>query len=458
MLAPETGEYEFIVRTEHAARLWLNDSKRPLIDAWVKSGNDTEYRGSIFLLGGRLYPLRLEFSKAKQGVDDSKNKKKKKPEIKASIALEWKLPHRTPEVIPQRCLSPLSVPVSFVAQHAVSAGRSQRRLRARHVDLAGLGPGDDRCGHRDRRLRRRPSRRVDRRPRRCRRSSGEAARVLPALRRAGLPPAADRRAETTLRRSPVRGGPRPRSGRQASRAARPEVAAVPLSRDRRRPGRLRRGLAALAFGLWDSLPDRDLLQAAASGQLATREQVLRQAERMVADLRTHAKLREFFLQWLKVDQVPDLAKDPAQYPGFDAPSPPTCAPRWSCSSTTCCGATPPTSASCCSPIHLYLNGRLAQLYGADSARGRPVSEGHAEVRRAGRRPDASVLDGDVRLHGDQLADPSRRLPGPERAGPLAAAAARGLRAAAADLHPQSDHARARRPANQPAGVPDPATA
>ena len=30
------------------------------------------------------------------------------------------------------------------------------------------------------------------------------------------------------------------------------------------------------------------------------------------------KLREFFLQWLKVDQVPDLAKDPKQFPDFDA--------------------------------------------------------------------------------------------------------------------------------------------
>src|SRR4051812_16501547 len=44
VLAPETGDYEFIVRTEHAARLWINDLNRPLIDAWVKSGNDTEFR------------------------------------------------------------------------------------------------------------------------------------------------------------------------------------------------------------------------------------------------------------------------------------------------------------------------------------------------------------------------------------------------------------------------------
>src|SRR5205823_814265 len=77
VLAPETGEYEFVVRTDHAARLWINDPNRPLIDAWVKSGNDTEYMATLFLVGGRAYPLRLEFTKAKQGVDDSKKQKEK---------------------------------------------------------------------------------------------------------------------------------------------------------------------------------------------------------------------------------------------------------------------------------------------------------------------------------------------------------------------------------------------
>ena len=48
----------------------------------------------------------------------------------------------------------------------------------------------------------------------------------------------------------------------------------------------------------------------------TREQVVRQAERMVSDPRPLTKLREFFLQWLKVDQVPDIAKDPKQYPAI----------------------------------------------------------------------------------------------------------------------------------------------
>src|SRR6478752_6798823 len=44
VFAPDTGNYDFVVRTEHALRLWVNDLERPLIDAWVKSGNDTEYK------------------------------------------------------------------------------------------------------------------------------------------------------------------------------------------------------------------------------------------------------------------------------------------------------------------------------------------------------------------------------------------------------------------------------
>ena len=105
----------------------------------------------------------------------------------------------------------------------------------------------------------------------------------------------------------------------------------------------------LSFGLWDSLPDQALLDAAAAGKLATRDQVAAQAERMVADLRTRAKVREFLLQWLKVDQVPDLAKDPKVFPSSARRSPPTCGPRSTCSSKTSSGATRPISASSCWP-------------------------------------------------------------------------------------------------------------
>ena len=51
----------------------------------------------------------------------------------------------------------------------------------------------------------------------------------------------------------------------------------------------------LSFGLWDSLPDQPLLDAAAASQLSTRDQVVRQAGRMVGDLHARSKLRDLFL-------------------------------------------------------------------------------------------------------------------------------------------------------------------
>lgn len=74
----------------------------------------------------------------------------------------------------------------------------------------------------------------------------------------------------------------------------------------------------LSFTLWDSLPDPPLLQAAAKGELHSREQVQRQAERMATDSRLRFKLREFLLQWLKVDQPPDLSKSTERFPEFNA--------------------------------------------------------------------------------------------------------------------------------------------
>ena len=91
LLAPDTGTYEFVVRTVHAARFYINDSNTPLIDAWVQSGDDLEHRGEIRLLGGRAYPIKLQFSRAKQGVGDlDKNTAKFQSDAPTTISFEWK--------------------------------------------------------------------------------------------------------------------------------------------------------------------------------------------------------------------------------------------------------------------------------------------------------------------------------------------------------------------------------
>ena len=35
--APDTGVYEFVVKTDHALRLWVNDNRKPVIDDWVET-------------------------------------------------------------------------------------------------------------------------------------------------------------------------------------------------------------------------------------------------------------------------------------------------------------------------------------------------------------------------------------------------------------------------------------
>src|SRR4051812_40875813 len=82
----EGGDYEFFIKTPNGARLWINDEQEPLIDAWVASGEVTEHKGTLRLVAGRTYPLKLRFFKAK--------------EKQASVSLEWRPPHGAQQIIP----------------------------------------------------------------------------------------------------------------------------------------------------------------------------------------------------------------------------------------------------------------------------------------------------------------------------------------------------------------------
>jgi len=317
LIAPETGSYEFVVHTEHAVRLWLNDLNRPLIDAWVKSGNDTEYKGSMALVGGRVYPMRLEYTKAKQGVDDSKTNKNKPPPVKSSIALLWKQPHRAVDVVSSRNLAPVASAESFVIATPFppddrSYGWERGTAVSKEWDEATTEAALETAGYVVRRLNElagtrdgaadRPAKARDF----CRRFAERAFRrplteeqkqlfVDRQFEASGDVDIAVKRVVLLVLKSP--------------RFLYREVGSKPDSYDI---------AARLSFGLWDSLPDAELLSAAASGQLATRDQVVRQAERMLSDLRARTKLRQFLLTWLKVDHYPDIAKDAKRFPGFDA--------------------------------------------------------------------------------------------------------------------------------------------
>jgi hypothetical protein len=74
----------------------------------------------------------------------------------------------------------------------------------------------------------------------------------------------------------------------------------------------------LSYALWNSMPDDALFDAAASGRLATPEGLRSQAERLLEHPRAKDTIASFHVQWLKLDAIPDIQKDPTLFPGFDA--------------------------------------------------------------------------------------------------------------------------------------------
>lgn len=385
LLAPETGDYEFVIRTEHAARLWVNDPEKPLIDAWVVSGKDKEHRASLFLIAGRSYPLKLEFSKANQGVQ---KKNEKKPLVPASVALLWKLPHRVAEVIPQRHLSPGGSRESFVVAAPFppddrSLGWERGNTVSRSWDQATTDAAIETAGYVVAHLDELAG--VKTTGRRALSDSGNPSDInLDGLVGPMLPtPERDAKLRDFVRRFAERAFRRPLTDdqerlyvdRQFAGAKDPEVAvrrAVLLVL--KSPRFLYRDLGGpegydvagrLSFALWDSLPDEELLRAAAAGQLATREQVTGQARRMLADPRATAKLREFLHVWLKADHHPDLAKDPKRFPGFDPEIASDLRTSLDLFLDDVLAAEKADFRKLILADDLYLNGRLAKFYGAD---------------------------------------------------------------------------------------------
>jgi hypothetical protein len=314
--APDTGVYEFVVRTDHAFRLWVNDNGKALIDKYVKSGSDTEFRASIFLLAGRAYPIRLEFLKAKQGVDDTK--KNPNPPVKpAFVSLNWKRPDRAVEVIPARHLTPAKFPevavvdvpfppddrslgwergtnVSKEWDAATTEGALQAAayVSAKLPELAGVQPDAPDRVEKLKAFCRTFAERAFRRPL----TEPETALFIDRQFEAagGDTEMAVKRVVLLVLKSPRFLYPDPGGS--------PEPYAV---------------ASRLAYALWDAPPDRELLDAAAADKLGTRDEVARQAERMLSDPRAKAKVREFLITWLKLDQVKELAKDAKRFPGFD---------------------------------------------------------------------------------------------------------------------------------------------
>lgn len=302
--APQTGTYEFLVETDNAIRLYLNDLRVPLIDAWVRSGNETTHRSSIFLIGGRVYPIRLEFMKFKENT--------------ARVQLFWKVPDHTATPITPDYLSPHFYPPIFVVttpfppddrsmgyergtsvsrewqQAAMAAALETATYVAQNIDrLAGTTAG--------------AADRVEKLKVFCRRF------LERAFRRPLTPQEETLFVEQSFTQESDGNSAVKRCvllGLQSPRFLYHELATdgqynLPFLR-----------AARLSFALWDSIPDEPLWQAAAEGRLNSPQDVAPHVERMLSDLRARAKMQQFLHQWLKLDHMNDIAKAADLFPDF----------------------------------------------------------------------------------------------------------------------------------------------
>jgi len=74
----------------------------------------------------------------------------------------------------------------------------------------------------------------------------------------------------------------------------------------------------LSYFLWGTMPDEELLAAAESGALDTAEGTEKQVQRMIDHPYGRDGIRKLYDQWLNLEKVSALTKDPSVYPDFDA--------------------------------------------------------------------------------------------------------------------------------------------
>jgi hypothetical protein len=91
--------------------------------------------------------------------------------------------------------------------------------------------------------------------------------------------------------------------------------------DAARPGNYRVSdldlASRLSFFLWGTVPDKELLNVASSGQLSNVAVLEKQTRRMLKDPRAEALGERFAAMWLRLQDIDKVKPDPNFYPNFD---------------------------------------------------------------------------------------------------------------------------------------------
>jgi len=303
LLAPHTGNYELILRSENGVRLYFQGGPKPVIDGWVSAGSVFEHRYPVRLIGGRSYPISVHFFRYKEKT--------------SSVVLGWKRPGHVDEVIPERYLSPKDSPGLFVLNTPFppddrSIGYERGNAISKEwqdaVTQAALETADfvvEKINS---------LARID-------------DKTSPEEKQKKLAEFSQRFVERAFRR-PLSNdeiqlycvGPRENVSEEIGlkRVVLLTLMSPHFLYRETGFGTFNDFSAAswLSYTLWDSLPDEQLRKLAQEQKLRTPEQIRQQADRMLSDPRTRAKLLEFLGQWLKLDHFAEITKSQAAFPDF----------------------------------------------------------------------------------------------------------------------------------------------
>ena len=367
VLPPVTGEYRFVVEGSHGVELQLNGAK--LIDTKVRSGDQTRYEATAFLLAGRPTPIRLRTEKR---LDKSFDKDPRKYDFAARLS--WVVPHRAETVIPARHLlsgwTPRTLLVSapfppddrsvgYERGASVSAAWDEATGEAAFEVADLLLDSDEsvrtflKISDRDA-----PEKQVEKARAFCATFAERAFRrpLTDELRALYVDGhfEGDRHWRESVKRCVLMTLKSPHFLYPNLHAA---IAAAngepPNSHDR---------AAALALFLWDGLPDNPLRNAAEYRRLNDPAVVALEAERMSKDHRATVKLTEFFADWLIPEGADQMAKDETLYPGFGAEAVGDLRTSLELTIAEALAGESADFRSLWDADHLYLNARLAALY------------------------------------------------------------------------------------------------
>jgi cytochrome c553 len=297
----ETGLYDFFVDSPNGIRLFVNDPRTPVIDAWVSTGGD-EHEASVYLLGGHYYLVKLEMFKYQEDA--------------ASISFKWRPPHGKLETVPTEKLLPMWAPLVVVSDTVLPPDDSSTGYpRGTSVSKAWLeATSESAIQFANRML-----------------SDQEKYFQI-----SKDDPEKEEKLKKFCRRLAKFAFSRPLSEEQldlyvnsqfesaeSSEAAARQSIILTLSSPRFLYPEL--GVAEpddyliasrLALLFWDSIPDQELWSAASGANLSQTWGIQNQLDRMLDDPRTRAKIRGFFHHWLEMNSD-DLTKDKELYPEFN---------------------------------------------------------------------------------------------------------------------------------------------